>query len=205
MTADRLEPPRTRARQQRSRDTELLLIEAALRALVEYGYAGASTLRIQRLAGVSRGRLLHHFPSRDALLIAAVRHLVHRRLEESPTSIDPALGPEERIDAAVTAMWLSYHSEMFWASAELWLASRQVPELRRSLLPSEQQMGAALAESCGRLFGPDLAARPGYADLRELLNTSMRGVAFTYAFTERDPSTDPHLPGWRRLARGVLL
>ena len=32
----------------------------------------------------------------------------------------------------------------------------------------------------------------------------MRGVAITYAFAPRDPDADPHLVGWKALARSVL-
>ena len=55
------------------------ILDAAVRALVEHGYAGTSTLRIQEIAEVSRGSLLHQFPSRDALLVAAVQHLAEAR------------------------------------------------------------------------------------------------------------------------------
>ena len=37
-----------------------------------------------------------------------------------------------------------------------------------------------------------------------LLLSSMRGVALTYAFETRDPTTDPNLLTWRRLARQML-
>jgi len=193
-----------RGRQQRGRETEQLLLEAAVTALVEHGYAGASTVRIQQIAGVSRGRLLHHFPSRERLLVAAVRHLAERRLLEHPTELPPDLDPAARVDATVAAMWATYHSGVFWASAELWLAARHSPELRRSLLPSERELGATLAASCARLFG-DLADHPAYPGLYELLNTSMRGTAMTYAFNERDPAHEPALATWQRIARETLL
>ena len=45
-----------------------------------------------------------------------------------------------------------------------------------------------------------MAAAPLYAELCELLFTSMRGVAIVYAFEDRPAVTDPHLALWKRLA-----
>src|ERR1700712_4678532 len=69
-------------RSQRSAGSRLLILDAAVACLVEEGYAGASTLAVQARAGVSRGRLLHHFPSRAELLVAAAGHLSTTLLAE---------------------------------------------------------------------------------------------------------------------------
>jgi hypothetical protein len=54
------------------------------------------------------------------------------------------------------------------------------------------------------LFGPGLTAHPRYPPTRELLFTSMRGVALAYALEQRDPAQDPHLAVWRDAARTLL-
>ena len=94
MTVRRRRPPpyarrddRRRGRQprparERTADSRLLILDAAVACLVEDGYAGASTLAVQARAGVSRGRLLHHFPSRAELLVAAAEHLSTTLLAE---------------------------------------------------------------------------------------------------------------------------
>ena len=70
-------------RAERTATSRARILDAAVACLVESGYRGATTLRIQARAGVSRGRLLHHFPSRDELLVAASRHLTVQRLQRS--------------------------------------------------------------------------------------------------------------------------
>src|ERR1700748_3836545 len=74
--------PRGR-REERTATSRARVLDAAVACLVESGFAGATTLRIQARAGVSRGRLLHHFPSRDELLVAASRHLTSERLRST--------------------------------------------------------------------------------------------------------------------------
>src|SRR4051794_23090445 len=75
--------PATRTRAQRTSDSRTRILDAAVSALVEGGYSAATTLTIQARAGVSRGRLLHHFPSRDLLLVAAAQHLAVKRVRDT--------------------------------------------------------------------------------------------------------------------------
>lgn len=193
-----------RAEQARSRDTRRRILDAALKTLVDEGYSAATTLRIQQVAGVSRGRLLHHFPSRDALLVAAVHHHAAERVRAKGQRTDWPDDSDERIDAAVDSMWETYSQPYFWISMELWIAARSHPDLRDALTPAERIIGGLVRAATDNMFGPVLAAKPRYLATRELLNTSMRGVGLTYAIDPRNPVTDPHLPQWRTYAREQL-
>ena len=97
--------PRRRADAERS---IARILDAAVDCLVEEGYAGASTLAVQARAGISRGRLLHHFPSRAELLVAACDHLVTTQLEEVRRRSVALMadGPtgRERVDRAIDLM-----------------------------------------------------------------------------------------------------
>jgi len=196
---------RRRATQERSRDTRQRILEAAVTALVEAGYAGATTLRIQEIAGVSRGRLLHHYPSRDDLLVAALAHLTEVRTSGLAEGRVWPADPGERIDAIVDTVWETFGQPYFWASAELWLAARWNPRLAEVLLPQERRVGAFIASKLIEFFGEELAAREDYQLACDLLITSMRGVAMTYAFRSQDARLDPHLAEWKRLTRSLLL
>jgi AcrR family transcriptional regulator len=198
--------PRGR-REERTATSRARILDAAVACLVESGYADATTLRIQARAGVSRGRLLHHFPSRDELLVAASRHLATERLRATAARISGlsrALTGGERLDRAVELMWETFSEPHFWAAVELWTAARTNPGLRRALLPEEREVGAAIRAGADAFFGPRLVKHPRYAQVRDVILTSMRGVGLTYAFDPRDPRTDPHLALWKGLARTLL-
>ncbi|MFF2370909.1 TetR/AcrR family transcriptional regulator [Agromyces sp. NPDC058110] len=204
MPADAAEPGR-RPVQERGLRTQAAILDAAVQVLAEDGYAAATTVRVQERAEVSRGRMLHHFPSRDELFVAAVHHLASTRLDAQLVELDLPAEAGARIDAAVTAMWASNGQPEFLASLELWTAARHDDGLRAALLPTERRMGAILRETQRRLFGDELAALPAFEPLMELLVTSMRGTAMTYAITGADPASEPNLALWRRLARQQLL
>lgn len=71
-----------RTQQQRRDETRRALLDAAVESLIEVGFARTTTLEVQRRANVSRGALLHHFPSKAELLVAAIAHLAEMRAIE---------------------------------------------------------------------------------------------------------------------------
>ncbi|MGY1623070.1 TetR/AcrR family transcriptional regulator [Geodermatophilus sp. SYSU D00965] len=208
MTADPAAPPGPRSRSARTAGSRALILDAAVACLVEEGYAGASTLAVQARAGVSRGRLLHHFPNRAELLVAAAEHLSTTLLaavreRAAALMADQPAGPE-RVDRAIDLMWATFQEPPFRAATELWTAARTDPELRAALRAEERRLRAAIRAVADEIWGPEIAAAPLYAETCELLFTSMRGVAVVYAFEDRPAATDPHVALWKRLAERML-
>ncbi len=191
----------------RSAGSRALILDAAVNCLAEKGYADTTTLAIQARAGVSRGRLLHHFPSRDALLVAAAQHLATERLADGKNwgaEFPTGQGDRERVVEATKRCWSTFDQPYFWAAVELWVACRTRPELRETLRPEEHQLGAAIRETVAAMYGPKLAAHPNFPAVRDLLFTSMRGVAMTYTFDAREHEADRHLPIWIDAALRLL-
>jgi AcrR family transcriptional regulator len=203
-----LHPSLRRTQGERRASSHSLILDAAVQALVEHGYSGTTTVTIQELAGVSRGRLLHHFPSRDALLVAAAQHLAAERINKMERwfseASDRVASGDDRIDGAVVLLWKTFRQPYFWGAMELWVAARTNAELRDELATAEHRLGRAIQHVIATMFGPVHSSHPAFAEVRELLFTSMRGVAMTYAIDGRDPDTDPHLPIWQRTARRLL-
>jgi len=196
----------TRSRSERTADSRALILDAAVACLVSDGYAGASTLAVQARAGVSRGRLLHHFPSREELLVAAASHLVNEMLTEAADEAEQlaVTDPVERVERCVELNWALFQKPPFWAAMELWNAARTDRALRAALAPEERRINQAIRAAADRIWGPAAVASPRYPVLRELLFTSMRGVAIAYSFEDRPAATDPHLAIWKDLARQML-
>jgi AcrR family transcriptional regulator len=64
----------------RVRDMQDRLIAATVVCLDRYGYSGTSISAIQDAAGVSRGAILHHYPSRQELIAATAARLLDAAL-----------------------------------------------------------------------------------------------------------------------------
>ena len=52
------------------------LVEAAIAAIHEHGFANATVARIAAQAGISAGMVHHYFKDKDELLFATMRHLL---------------------------------------------------------------------------------------------------------------------------------
>ncbi|GEL17537.1 TetR/AcrR family transcriptional regulator [Pseudonocardia asaccharolytica] len=197
-----------RTRAQRSEDSRARILDAAVACLIEGGYCGATTLTIQAAADVSRGRLLHHFPSRDRLLVAAAQHLAVKRVQDTEDRVLSIVGTRiegwDRADRVVELLWESFHEPHFWAAVELWTAARANLGIAEVLRPEERRLGAVIKASVGRMFGEPLVSHPRFRQLRDLLLTSMRGTALTYTFDPRDVRHDPMVAQWKDLTRTLL-
>jgi AcrR family transcriptional regulator len=186
-----------RTQAQRRATTRAALVQATVECLVELGYAGTTTNEVQQRAGVSRGALTHHFASKADLLLAAMDHLYEdfsHSIREAAAAL-PA-GPEERVRPAIRLLWDRFNGPLFLAAMDLWVAARTDAELRSALLPHERRLGHQLHQLSIETFGPKIAEHPSAETVYQVLMTSMRGQAMTYALQPDAPRDGPHLQYW---------
>src|SRR3982751_5432351 len=100
------------------------LMEAAVELLVERGFAGTTTTLVSERAGVSRGAQLHHFPTKNDLVVAAVAHLTEARGAELAAAAARLPTGERRTRAVVHMLGDHFTSAVFNAALELWVAAR---------------------------------------------------------------------------------
>jgi AcrR family transcriptional regulator len=154
--------PIRRSNAARSAATQARLLDATIECLIERGWAATSTTEVVRRAGVSRGAQVHHFPTKDDLVLAAIEHLLERRIAEfQATFADLPAG--ERSPA--TAMRLMYE-KCFRATFEPWLelvvAARTDPALHARFVQLEARFFETALATFRDLF-PVAAADPGFA------------------------------------------
>lgn len=184
MTATR---PR-RTQQERSTQTRQAVLDATIEALVEHGYAGTSTTVIQKRAGVSRGALTHQFPSKQALMVAAIQHLAEARVSEAAELVAGSTPPEDRrLEWGIRQLWReAMEGPLLAAVVELWNAARTDETLRLALVEVERAFAPRLLVQLTTLFGPEIAGRPGFPRAVEAVLTHMRGAALT-SILRKDP------------------
>jgi AcrR family transcriptional regulator len=198
-------PVQRRTQEERSESTRRRILDATVECLVERGYAGTTTSEVQKRAGVSRGALLHHFPSRADLLTDAVRHLIEARQGDMRRASLRLPTGEARVRRAIELLWSTFDGALFWAAMELWLAARTDDDLRRALFPQERWLGSRIREWCDDLFGEQVAAHPAYEAFLETLLESMRGHALRDALRGRRRRSQVPVDRWVALAGALLL
>lgn len=200
VTAAEVLPASRPSKAEQREATRARILDAAVACLVELGYAKTTTLAVQERAGVSRGALLHHFPTRAELLAQTLTHFF--ALQEAERS-SLTLRPGGRIEQAVRLLWAMSTLPMPVAVQELWTAARTDPELRAALVRHDVVVEREVHLTCVQLFGPELAAHPMFERTIRLLLTSMRGCAQTRAL-QPGSSAQEDLATWTDVAIRLL-
>lgn len=177
-------PDSSRATRTRER-----IFAAVIRCLDESGYSETSINRVQQTAGVSRGALTHHFPTKEQMMVRTLEHL-----------LDPVRGPSSPMaDAGLlqkrgAATSLSDDLSNLWrriintregrALIEILVASRTDAPLRAQIAPTLQTYNDEANRNILHLYsapsGHDVAL------LWSICRSFMRGL-HTHSPFERDP------------------
>jgi AcrR family transcriptional regulator len=199
------EPARApRTQQQRRDETRRALLDAAVESLIEVGFARTTTLEVQRRAEVSRGALLHHFPSKAELLVAAVDHLAEMRARELKQLANQLPEGRARTDAVLDLLWQCFSGTMFQVSMELRTAARTDPELRPVLVAGERALRDRIFAQARALFGKDVAEQPGIERALDLTLQLMIGAAMTGVLHKDDARLRDLIDDWKVLFPTVL-
>lgn len=145
-----------RTQADRRAETQRRLLDATVACLTEDGYAGMSTNEVVRRAGMSRGALVHHFPTKAQLAVAALDRWLADRLVEFEATFTALAPDERRADVAIDVLWEMFEGPTFAAWLELAVAARTDEALREAMAVVEQRFKDAVAETFQRTFSVDV-------------------------------------------------
>lgn len=180
------QPARRRSQEERSAETRTRLLDATIECLLRYGYSGTTTPRVAELAGVTRGAQVHHFGSKDDLMLAALQHLTAKRIstEVARFSLDFA-SADDVIDAILELLWDIHSAPIFIPIVELWVAGRTDTELGREVAKFESVATTTLLSVIAE-FAPEGIHR-SMADFVYTAMDALRGILIS-SFVDSDPS-----------------
>lgn len=164
--------------QTKSENTRNGILDAAIRCFYEFGYNNTTTEKIAAEAGVSRGAMLHHFPSRADLIRATVGYLNERRLElfRIEESVVQSGAVHSRIEEGIDAFWAQLNTRYFVVFHELQVAARTDAELAAVLMPAIQAFDRAWFQISKEVF-PDLAHSEAFTRANALTLYLLEGLA----------------------------
>jgi AcrR family transcriptional regulator len=191
------------AQQERSRVTQARLLEATVECLVEHGWSGTTGTVVATRAGVSRGAQLHHYPTKAALVMAAVEHLTERRAEELRAEAATLPAGPQRLDRVVDMLAAAFTGPLFVAALEVWVAARTDPELRAALVPLEARVGREMHRVTVDLLGAD-ERTPGVREAVQATLDLLRGLGVANLLSDDTPRRVALLAAWKRQLANVL-
>ena len=187
---------------ERTAATRLRLMEATVDCLVELGWAGTTTTIVSERAGVSRGAQLHHFPSKQDLVVSAVGHLMDRRREELHGMLDD-LPVKGRVRAALELISTQFTSQVFFAALELWVAARSDQELLAEVAPLERAVGRETHAHAVEILGIDESRGNNRALIQATLDL-LRGLGLAASLSDDTRRRARILDAWAEVLEREL-
>jgi len=129
-------PKTSRARPTQSERTALSrakLIDAAVRCLNRCGYAAVTVAMVADEAGISRGGMLHHFPTKVDLMLAVVEFASHSDERSSRVAAKPIADKRGQFMALTDRAWKVISKPPAMARLEIMFAARSDPVLAARL------------------------------------------------------------------------
>ena len=171
------------------------LLEATVDCLVEHGWSGTSTTLVSQRAGVSRGAQLHHFPTKNDLVLAAVEHLSELRGEELREAATQLPTGKRRTRAVLEMFADHFTSPVFTAALEVWVAARTDEALHAAVVPLEQRVGREAHRIAVDALGVD-EERPRVRELVQATLDLVRGLGLANTITDDTARRRRVLDAW---------
>ena len=121
-------PAKRRTQQERTASTKRALLDATVKCVAEKGYAATSISQILNEVDVSRGALLHHFPSKIELVAAAINDFYGALSVDVNAELDKIRPDEDSFRRRLDIVNRVYNKNPA-ARLEFMVAARTDPEL----------------------------------------------------------------------------
>ena len=186
-TPERRRAPRGPNAERRA-STRAKILAAGVRCLAEFGYAATSTPLVARLAKVSRGSLLHQFPSKVDLILEVAEYawLIQRDYIRAEVARQPT-GREQFI-GGVQAVWKGLQLPEAVAVMEVMIAARTDPELAERYAAFANEREAGMHRTRRRMAVGQLGAPEHVAEIDAMAHltlAALRGLALETVWVGR--------------------
>lgn len=132
------------------------LIKATIAEIGDVGSLEVTVSRIAKRAGMSSALAHHYFGSKEAMFLAAMRHVLTVYGAEVRGALAAAEGPEARARAVIRASFsaASFRREVVAAWLNFYVLAQTQPEVRRLLLVYQNRLVSNLRHALRPLLGP---------------------------------------------------
>ncbi len=128
MNAQADKPPRRRSQAERSEAMRARLAVAAYETVAAGGTGALRMRSVAEAAGVSQGALLHHFPDKNALILAAIEQALTLARDDSSTWLDAEAKDAKSVLQAMLAEFRAFFfSDRFWVAIGMTLDATKDP------------------------------------------------------------------------------
>ncbi|WP_245833436.1 TetR/AcrR family transcriptional regulator [Sphingomonas mucosissima] len=149
----------SRTQAERSETMRARILDATIASLAQHGYGATTTLMVQKIAGLSRGAMLHHFPTKADLILGTMERIVDLNHEFFQPRLMEIPDPLQRFLSLIDARWDLAKQPHGVAQAEIMVGARsdelvreRYPEVLERMRPKQARRLQAWASDAGLLL-----------------------------------------------------
>ncbi|UPK32684.1 TetR/AcrR family transcriptional regulator [Bradyrhizobium sp. 186] len=195
-------PRRTQA--ERSEATRKQLLEAAAKLIRQNGFGGLRTIEVASVAGVSRGALMHHFPSKHALVVAVLNYVNELNFAQSTRRAQLARGSDDPIEEIVKDAQEFFFGDYFFIELAIAMSDESTRRLRRETHQFTRQTRFSIEAAWLDTLIASGIPKQLASDVLALTLSAVRGFSVRMLI-EKDPEQFTRLMNvWRDIIRQHL-
>lgn len=200
----KLAPPRRRTQAERSEETRTRILKAAAQLIRTRGYARFRTADVAEAAGVSRGAQLHHFPTKDALVVATLAYVFEQAQLLSRRRASAVNRPRDLIEAVIDDAREFFFSEHFKVAIDIVLSTSTDQSVRRQILEISRKARRPVEAAWTEALAANGVPGPVAADIVALTLSLVRGLALRTLWDNDPEWFDRLFRVWREMIKVFL-
>ena len=164
--------------------------------IIEFGLHNTSTHEIARAAKVSRGAMLHHFPTRADLLEAVFGYVLKTEAAEIKRFSETVATDGSMLECLIRFVWTRYQGPLFLITLDYLALARTDDATMRAVVPSAERYNEELDSLWTRsLLSLDVPVDEKIAAMTDTM-FFLRGMAFQCIWRQEPSHFERALKRW---------
>jgi AcrR family transcriptional regulator len=165
------------------------------------GYDGLSTQEVSQLAGVSRGALRHHFPTKNDLVVSTLRYLNEEMLGRAWSRVERARGEADVLELLIEDAFDFFLGNYFFINLAISVSDERNGDLHIGARRISRDSRFAIEKSwIERMQATGLPMRVA-TDVVALTFSIVRGFAIRRLIVDNPAEFDQLISSWKEMVR----
>jgi AcrR family transcriptional regulator len=197
-------PARRRTQAERSEETRTRILKAASNLIRKRGYARFRTAEVAEEAGLSRGAQLHHFPTKDSLVVATLEYVFEQAQVLSRRRASAVNKPRDLIEAVIEDAREFFFSEHFMVAIDIVLSTSTNQSVRKQILDISRKARRPVEVAWTEALAANGVPSQLASDIVALTLSLVRGMALRTLWDNDPKWFDELFSLWRQMIKVFL-
>jgi AcrR family transcriptional regulator len=199
-----VEAARRRTQAERSEETRTRILKAAASLIRKRGYARFRTAEVAKEAGLSRGAQLHHFPTKDSLVVATLEYVFEQAQALSRRRAAAVNRPRDLIEAVIEDAREFFFSEHFMVAIDIVLSTSTNQSVRKQILDISRRARRPVEAAWAEAVAANGVSGQLASDIVALTLSLVRGMALRTLWDNDPKWFDELFALWRQMIKVFL-